>query len=74
MNIITHADRQAREDFLVIVDDGLGTFIWDTDLFNFNPLRRGIWVDGHELVELLSAKFFVSFPEQLGLIRFNLLA
>ena len=74
MNIITHADWQAREDFLVIVDDGLGTSIWDTDLFNFNPLRRRIWVDGHALVELLSAKFFVSFPEQLGLIRFNLLA
>ena len=29
-------------------------------------------MDGHELVQLLSAQLVVSFPEQLGLVRSNL--
>jgi len=29
-------------------------------------------MDGHELIQLLSTQLVVSFPEQLGLVGFNL--
>ena len=43
-------------------------------MIHFGPILGCVRMDGHEFVELLSAQLFVPFPEQLGFIRFNLLA
>ena len=43
-------------------------------MIHFGPILGCVRMDRHEFVELLSAQLFVPFPEQLGFIRFNLLA
>ena len=44
------------------------------DLVHFKWVRLAVWVDRHELIELLSTQLILSFPEQLLLIRFKLFA
>jgi len=71
-NIVTHTDGHVRMNFLIVVVDRLTSSLWNSIQVNFQLILHGVGMDGHELIQLLSTQLVVSFPEQLGLVRFNL--
>lgn len=71
-DIVTHTDGHVRMNFLIAVVDRQTSSLWNSIQVNFQLILHGVGMDGHELIQLLSAQLVVSFPEQLGLVRSNL--